>query len=79
MARDNAQDHAAPNALEAAMSRILYAWRDGGKFYLSAFKAPRAHDGKRPANEYGTETELLDDVKQREAEVIWEGDDAKAV
>jgi hypothetical protein len=62
---------------EPPMSRTLYAWRDGSKFYLSAFKAPRAHDGKRPANEYGTETELLDDVKQRGAQVVWEGDDGK--
>jgi hypothetical protein len=54
------------------MSRTLYAWKDGGKFYLSAFREPRKHDGKRPANEYGTETELLEDVRQRGAELVWE-------
>lgn len=53
------------------MTRTLYAWRDGVKFHLSAFKEARA-DKLRPAKEYGTETELLDEVQRRGAEVIWE-------
>lgn len=57
------------------MTRTLYAWRDGVKFHLSAFKEARL-DKLRPAKEYGTETELLDEVRRRGGEVIWENDDA---
>lgn len=56
------------------MTRTLYAWRDGGKFYLSAFREARL-DKIRPAREFGTEAELLDEAQRRSAEVIWEGDD----
>lgn len=59
------------------MTRTLYAWRDGVKFHLSAFREARL-DKLRPAKEYTTETELLDEVQRRGAEVIWENDDAKA-
>ncbi len=55
-----------------AMTRTLYAWRDGGKFYLTAFREPRAHDNKRPAKEYESETELLEEARQRGADVKWE-------
>lgn len=54
------------------MTRTLYAWKDGGKFYLSAFREARPHDKKRPAKEYGTETELLEEARERSAEVVWE-------
>ncbi len=54
------------------MTRTLYAWRDGGKFYLTAFREPRAHDGKRPAKEYDSETELLEEARQRGCDVSWE-------
>jgi hypothetical protein len=53
------------------MTRTLYAWKASGKFYLSAFREARP-DKKRPAKEYGTETELLEEVRERGAEVIWE-------
>lgn len=53
------------------MTRTLYAWRDGLKFHLSAFKEARL-DKRRPAQVHGTETELLDEVQRRGAEVIWE-------
>lgn len=60
------------------MTRTLYAWRDGVKFHLSAFKEARL-DNLRPAKEYATETELLDEVRRRGAEVIWESDDGDQV
>jgi hypothetical protein len=56
------------------MTRTLYAWRDGPKFYLSAFKEPRAHDQKRPAVEFDTETALLEEVQERQVFVVWEND-----
>lgn len=56
------------------MTRTLYAWRDGVKFHLSAFKEARL-DKMRPAKEYDTETELLDEVQRRGAEVIWENNE----
>lgn len=56
------------------MTRTLYAWRDGGKFYLSAFREARAHDSKRPAKEYDAETALLEEVRERGANVVWEKD-----
>lgn len=59
------------------MPRTLYAWRDGVKFHLSALKEARL-DKVRPAKEYDTETELLDEVRRRGAEVIWEDENAKA-
>lgn len=60
------------------MTRTLYAWRDGVKFHLSAFKEARL-DKLRPAKEYDTETELLDEVQRRGAEVIWEDGDGNQV
>ena len=63
------------------MARTLYAWKDGGKFYLSVFREPRAHDGVRPAKEFSTETELLEetgwrrDSDQTPVSVIWENED----
>ncbi len=56
------------------MTRTLYAWRDGTRFYLSAFREARAHDGKRPTKEYPTETELLEEARERGANVTWEAE-----
>lgn len=54
------------------MTRTLYAWRDGDKFYLSAFREPRAHDQKRPAKEFTSQTELLEETRERGVTVVWE-------
>lgn len=54
------------------MTRRLYAWESDGKFYLSAFSAPRTHDGKRPAGEYDTKDALEAEVNRRGADVVWE-------
>lgn len=57
------------------MTRTLYAWRDGAKFYLSAFREPRAHDGKRPANVYDSENALLSETRSRGVDVVWENEE----
>lgn len=58
------------------MSRTLYGWEKDGKFYLSAFARPREHDGKRPAEQFGTRSALDAEVNIRRAELVWE--DARA-
>ena len=57
------------------MNRTFYAWRDGLKYYLSAFKEPRPHDGLRPATAFSSETELLAEANARGAQVVWENED----
>jgi hypothetical protein len=44
------------------------------KYYLSAFKEPRPHDGVRPATVYMSETELLAEANARGAQVVWENE-----
>jgi hypothetical protein len=59
------------------MSRTLYGWEDDGKFYLSAFVKPRAHDGKRPAIEFGTRALLDGEISNRRADLVWEESNGK--
>lgn len=53
------------------MIRRLYGWEKEGKFYLSAFNAPRP-DGKRPAIQYDTKDDLQAEVTNRSADLVWE-------
>jgi hypothetical protein len=54
------------------VTRSLYAWEADDIFYLSAFRAPRPHDGKRPAVEFSTKAAVDAEVQRRSANVIWE-------
>ena len=54
------------------MTRKLYGWEKDGRFYLSAFARPRAHDDKRPAAEYESRAALDADVTQRRVDLVWE-------
>ena len=54
------------------MNGTLYGWEHDGKFYLSAFAKPRAHDGKRPAVEFGTRALLDAEVSSRRSNLVWE-------
>ena len=56
------------------MTRTLYAWSKDGKFYLSAFREPRAHDKKRPAVEFNSEAALLEEARSRGVNVVWDND-----
>ena len=57
------------------MTRSLYGWETDGKFYLSAFLAPRNHDGRRPALSFDTKEALDAEVTRRQAELVWETGD----
>jgi hypothetical protein len=53
---------------------MLYGWEKDGKFYLSAFREPRMHDGKRPAIEVADKATLETAARQRGAELVWQAD-----
>jgi hypothetical protein len=52
--------------------RKFYAWEKSGDFFLSAFREPRAHDGKRPAIEFLTKEALETEAQRLGLNVVWE-------
>lgn len=55
------------------MKRVLAAWQNGDKFYLSAFRGKDIHaNNQTPAAEFDSEAELLAEVRRRKVNVDWE-------
>ena len=55
--------------------RQLAAWERDGNFYLSAFVGQQTHaNGKTPAREFSTRTELETYARAnlRKSEIVWE-------